>query len=236
MKNLSSFCAVLVAVCITSFCHASINTGDLVRIDDALGSNNGGAFLATDLTGPIASPFLTFCLEQNEFFSPGSTYYVTVETVAFFGGDGLADIGGEGTAGTVGPPRNDPISPMTAWLYSNALAGSLAGYSNTDAGNTALQYAIWYIENEEPAAPTGLALSFYQLADLAADSLSSTDIGNVRVMNVWSSAATAYTDAGRQQSMLVIVPQVVPEAATIAVWSVLSLLGGGLAYRKCRMS
>jgi hypothetical protein len=226
MRNLSVFCALLVAVSLTSFCQASINTGDLVRLDDALGSNSGGAFLATDLTAPIASPFLTFCLEQNEFFNPGTTYYVTVESVALFGGDGLLDIGGKGTAGTVGPPRNDPISPMTAWLYSNALAGNLAGYgySNSDAGNTALQYAIWHIENEEDAAPTGLAATLYSAAFANAGS----DIGNVRVMNVWESQATAYTEAGKKQSMLVLVPEV----STIAVWSVLSLLGAGVAYRR----
>jgi hypothetical protein len=226
MRKLSVFAAIVIAVGLALPCVASINNGDEVRLTDGFGNGPGGAFNVQDLTAPYASNFVTFCLEKNENVSIPGNYYVSVETSAIFGGVGVADIGGKGTAGVLN--SYDPLSPLTAWLYTNALAGTLTGYtasSNND--NDALQDAIWYIENEISSLATGsLAKTFYDAAVTANPS----DIGNVRVMNLWATAADAasHNSAGKRQSMLVMVP----EASTIAVWSVLSLVGAGVAYRK----
>ncbi len=194
-----------------------VSNGDTIKVFDGPGDGSGGSFAIQNVTtssGPDL--FRTFCIEQNEFLSFGTSYYVTLEDRAIFGGEGVADVGGAGSAGVLG--SYDPLSPLTAWLYSNAIGGTLAGYSAAvAAANDALQNAIWYIENEDDSLTSALATAFYTAATTAAP----TSIGNVRVMNLWTGSSTAYTTDGKVQSLLVMVP----EAGTIAVWSVLSLIG-----------
>lgn len=221
MRKLTSFAVVLAACAYSSLAQASLKTGDYVKIYDGPGTGNGGSFLVDPEPAGISN-FYTFCLERNEQIGFGNKYYVTIDNAAIFGGYGVADIGGAGVAGVLG--SYDPLSPLTAWLYRNAIGGTLAGYmANSVTDNTALQQAIWYIENED-TLPAGLATTYYNAAVAAGP----TNLGNVRVMNLWKSKESAYTDGGKVQSQLVTVP----EASSIAVWSILGLIGVAVAYRK----
>ena len=59
--------------------------------------------------------FQTFCVEDSEYFSPGSTYNVQLNTAAVYGMPGA-------TSGS------EPVTLGTAWLYSQFANGSLSGY------------------------------------------------------------------------------------------------------------
>jgi hypothetical protein len=111
---------------------------------------NGGAFTATILNGPANSSsysslaidgngFLTFCIEENEYFNPGGTYNYSLA---------FGSTGGGVSGQTL--PGYDPISMATAWLYSEFAKGTLSvggfDYSHASLGN--LQDAIWFLEGE----------------------------------------------------------------------------------------
>jgi hypothetical protein len=206
---------------------------DQVRLDHP-GDNlrnpsfSGGAFRATTVSGNNgmnggfggdASSFLTFCLERNEYFSLGNTYYTTIDVAARDGG----------VAG--GSP--DPLSPVTAALYlefrNTGSFGAMAALGNglLDTGNEtrSLQRAIWHSEDELDGSeysndPLAVALYNWAVAN------NTGSIGNVRVLNVWgNSGHTQY-----QQDMLTLVP--LPPAA----WAGITALGGviGLGYIRKR--
>ena len=61
--------------------------------------------------------FETFCIEGNEYFNPGRTYYYSISQAAINGG--------------ISGGNPDPISMGTAWLYLNFAQGRLAGYNYT---------------------------------------------------------------------------------------------------------
>lgn len=132
---------------------------DVTITQNSWSYGNGGEFTiasATDLGGVSAAynalnqtgwwdgttfKFESFCLEKDEYFTPGSTYPATISP------NNTAMNGGNDTN------FGDQISLGTAWLYERFAAGTLSGYdySNTaarklDAGE--LQKAIWYLEEE----------------------------------------------------------------------------------------
>jgi hypothetical protein len=144
--------------------------------------NPGGEFTVT-VTGstigsmPVGYQFQSFCLERNETLTLGGTYYAVVNTAAVLGGQG-------------GP--SDPLSPQTAWLYNRFLDGSLPGYDYVSASGhedsaESLQNAIWDFEGEA-ATLDGRADLFQFLAN----NLSGTDIGPVRVLNLYTDAALTH--------------------------------------------
>jgi hypothetical protein len=117
------------------------------------GTDGGGEFQAT-ATGLLQNigqaSFRTFCIEDNDYFTPNGTYYHKINSGAVFGG-----VGYQPTAGA--SSSFDPISIGTAYLYSQFRAGTLTGYSyapsSTEiASATALQRAIWWMENEGTSA------------------------------------------------------------------------------------
>ena len=142
----------------------------------------GGEFKATVGSEGIpgystGSTFQTFCLERNEYFSYGTTYYVNINDEAVNGG--------------VGGPSPDPLDARTAWLYNEFLDGTLTGYDfdDNDIGRrtsaAALQNAIWFLEDEIDSLQTGsLADTFVQMAE-ASDWYSNGFIGNIRIMNMY---------------------------------------------------
>ena len=99
---------------------------------------NGGEFQA--VTSGLGT-FQTFCIEENENFSPGSVYNYRINTGAVKGGAG-ANATDPFTGNSM-----DNISIGTAWLYSQFRDGTLHDYDSTKAG--VLQNAIWYLENEK---------------------------------------------------------------------------------------
>lgn len=80
--------------------------------------------------------YSTFCLEHDNYFTPGKSYYVvSVGEYAIGGGPGY-------NLGTSG----DPVSEETKWLYAAYMTGVFSGLN--DAASI-VQNAIWWLEEEE---------------------------------------------------------------------------------------
>ena len=178
----------------------------IFRRGDFFGTTGGGEFQIELVSDWSVTPvsleydkgFETFCVERDEHIRFNTIYYVDISTAAVNGG----------VAGQEPPGSNlDPLHPWTAYLYRQFITGSLESYNYDNdpmwsydrrASADALQYAIWYIEDEITTLPGGLATTFYD--DAVAENW--TDIGNVRIMNV-------YGDANRtvnKQDQLVMIP------------------------------
>ena len=160
-----------------------------VTFTNSYGGTAGGEFIATPSdfgftpVGLEPGGFETFCVEMNEHIRFNSTFYVQFSDGAVNGGVGGQD-----------PPGGDfdPLDDMTAYLYTQFITGALVGYDyGTGAARVAsadaLQYAIWYIEDEITALPTGWATTFYDDAFDAVHTSGTwqSGLGNVRVMNVF---------------------------------------------------
>ena len=155
--------------------------------------------------------FETFCVEGNEFFSPGSSYNYGISQGAIHGG-----ISG-------GDP--DPISRATAWLYLKFATGTLAGYNYTpgsggDASAGDLQAAIWFLEGEG-----GANNQFSQLAATTLGGnylLDNNGFYGVGVLNLWDG------NGNPAQDQLVLTPgpntHGLPDGGTTIM-----LLGGALS-------
>ncbi|MBC2605813.1 VPDSG-CTERM sorting domain-containing protein [Pelagicoccus albus] len=160
--------------------------------------------------------FGTFCIEKNEYFTPGDTYQVEFNDGAISGG----------VSGAVG--GKDIISKGTAYLYKNYALGTLAGldYGSSSALYN-LQNAIWYLEGETRIGmnPGSSFSSFIDIAmnglGLDLSGIKSDYTGNqVQVMNLTSRGGTL-----QHQDQLVLVS--VPDSgSTIAL---LGLATFGLA-------
>lgn len=216
------------------------------------GSNGGGEFKVTTFTGGgvladqgagvqiSGGVFQTFCLERSESLSFQTVYDFTIDTAAVRGGF-------DGQDGTIGGLTSDSLNAKTAYLYTKFWLGTLTGYDKTvgsgrSASATALQLAIWKIEEE--LVPTGgsgaadlsdrftvgnanynaLAKQFYDDAVNNAG----TGIGNVRVLNLTVTSGGSVT---QRQSLLVIVP--LPSSAWLGL-GMMSVLGvvGAIRRRK----
>src|SRR5262245_2745515 len=147
---------------------------------------NGGPYQATvNGTGPTGtgssalgmySPgqsFLTFCIEEGEFFNPGTQYAGVISDRAVFGNNGTNSGG------------SDPLNSQTAFLYSHYMAGDLstlvAGFNANSLNNLqSLQKAIWKFEGESTALDA-MGTSLYN----AAQSLANGTTYNVAVLQLW---------------------------------------------------
>jgi len=170
---------------------APIVAGDLVVLTDGPGNTGGGEF--NMFVNGSATSFITFCLQRTE--SIGFNQQFRVGSVTNY----ADDAGG-----------NDPISSQTAWLYTKARNGTLAGYNHTQAAANALQNAIWHFENEITLAASAiLDNKFIREANEA----NLHGIGNVRVANLF------FMNGQKAQDQLVLQ---VPGPAALA------LIGPGL--------
>ncbi len=192
---------------------APLNTGSFIKLADSYGNTGGGEFIASIVGGSAGDSFITFCLERNEYFTPGQTLRVGSVTDSAMSG---------GVSG--GNP--DPISSRTAWLYTTYRAGGLSDYSTGTNGArvsdaNSMQRAIWYLEGEITVDDVvgGLA---YKNDTQAKDWVQAADdavangwsgIGQVRVLNLWreSSVGSGNFNAPAQDQ-LYITP--VPEPET----------------------
>jgi hypothetical protein len=182
------------------------------------GTTNGGEFIITVLEDPIGiypknATFVSFCLETNEYINYTNEYYVTINTGAVQGGSG-------GSGGY----NPDPLSPMTAYLYSLWIDG---GITHDDSHANDLQKAIWYIEGETLGVNNSLVTQASAAVAPGGSwyNLWGDTIGDIRVMNLWTDKdCNGYY--GYAQDQLVRVP--VPGAV------LLGLLGLGVAGLKLR--
>jgi hypothetical protein len=184
---------------------------DVAATPGAVGTNpgGGGPFTITIDTGfarsatleqmrLLQNPFLGFCLEYNEHItlSGNQNYYVNVSNQAVNGGGG---------------PNPDPLSMVTAYLYSEFRAHP-ASYTAQDAAD--LQNAIWWMEEEittgqRTASATTMinnaktALGLTALSDTALRALNANGAYSVRALNVYSNS----TLTEMNQDMLAMVPE-----------------------------
>ena len=165
--------------------------------------------------------FQTFCIEHNEYFTPGRGYTWSISPNAMYGGQ---------------PSGGDPISQGTAFLYSQFASGTWSLYNYTlgpGRVNSAheLQRAIWALENEDGGALSDaikLALrEEFGAASTEADwRIDNNGKYNVRALNLGT--------PGCVQDQLVMVPE--PSTYIAAALLGFPVLVNGLrVWRKRRL-
>lgn len=214
---------------------AAIQAGNYVYFFDGAGNTGGGEFGVQRDTGGGRNASLveqmTFCVQTNEFLNFSNKFYV--ESVTDYVTYQPNTSGGSGGI--------DPISPKTAYLYTQFSKGTLSNY---DYGNASLrvldanslQRAIWFLEDE--LTSQSLLNSYFgdqQAKDWVDEATAAgwTSIGNVRVMNLRWDGPTG----NRAQDQLFMGPEqevVVAEPASIAVWSLLGATAFGFVRLRRR--
>jgi hypothetical protein len=151
--------------------------------------------------------FESFCIERNEYISPGSTYN--------------AEINEEGAVnGGVDGGNPDQVSIGAAYLYNNFVLGSLAGYNYTaGAGRSTtagqLQQAIWFLENELTLTATEIAANpFLQAVITQFGSIANAQLDNDPTLYPVYALNLTTTSGGIAQDMLVRYVSV-PEPSTL---------------------
>ena len=190
------------------------------------GDNGIASFIAFDVsTGGVelgdTSSFQTFCLETSALAVDG-TYFVRIDTA---------------TDGDVSGQSDDPISPATAYLYTTFrtdpglldayLPGSASFMGTAEERLRAvghLQQAIWRLENESGGVANGLFMH----------ALTSgwTDIGDVRVMQLWDTYDAGTGMYGGARNDMLFLPTVIPSPES----AMLGLIGLGVLISVGRRS
>lgn len=186
--------------------------------------------------------FYSFCVERNEIFEYNTTYLGEIATSAVDGG--------------VGGGSPDPLSGVTSLIYrefrsgpgdvSSPLFGGAgtfgAGYSNAFQ-TIAIQFAIWYAEDEFASLNTSLLASYNfspaTKATIISDAQAIFDwaransdgaMHGVRILRLWDEYDPTFGYSGNRQDILTIIP--LPPSA----YAGLGTLGGlvGLAHLRRR--
>ena len=182
-----------VALLSTAPAHADpVQAGDIVQLrltgpdNQAIARFGSGGPFRMDLPGTSSADFITFCLEIDEYFTPGENLKIgSISTQALRGG--------------LNTDSGDFISGTTAFLYTQFRANA-AGYTN----GALLQEAIWKLEHEvSTASAAAVNLIGGAQAEMAAIGWGLNDLGDVRVANLYRGAGYS-THA---QDMLVMVPE-----------------------------
>lgn len=173
------------------------------------------AHIATITDGSITSPnhswdvgdsFTTFCIEKNIGVNLGNNveYFVSVDT---FAAKGVLD--NPAPYGSV-----DPLNAPAAWVYEHFMLGDLPLNGATPFTLAQIQHAIYYLEGEESTHHSAGSQALAQAAlNATGNDPTSLDIGQVRVMNLWSLVwhsghgnTPGYYEVVDRQSQLVYIP------------------------------
>lgn len=214
--------------------YVNVFAGNHIKLYNGIGSGNGGEFDAVlqEFNGSSYDPtdvtWSTFCLEVDEYFHYGQLLNVAGVSDTAYAGGSNTDAG-------------DPISYATAWLYTQMSTGTLVGlnaagtevsgsYSDNHVANaTYLQKAIWYLEDESLGVHN-------KYVDLALEA-GWTSIGDVRVLNLERYKNGQWVHAQDQLvllSPLQVLPPLVPEPSTFALFGIGGLALAGYGWRRKR--
>jgi hypothetical protein len=209
----------------------TVTAGSYVVLSDSYGTTGGGEFNGQIVGTTSAVDFVSFCLETNEYFTPGQSLLVSsISNAATMGGV---------AGGSFNPATGryeDPLRAATEWLFTQFALGTLSGYAFGSTGSdrvnsaNALQTALWYLENEVSSV-SGQALTWVNAA-LAAESGGWLDLGdNVVVLNLLRRDSSGnYTVKAQDQ----LIYQSVPEPGTTGL--LLLGLGAVQVYRRRRQA
>jgi hypothetical protein len=164
----------------------------------------------------------TFCLEVSETFTTGTSYSAVIGTAAVTGGkDWAGGVYGQEPLATV---VSDPLDPRTAFLFTRFMEGD-----SRLTDEIMLQNAIHYIEAESTTSN-----SYVTLADAAVaegGEWYGMELGNVRVMTLWTTMEAPSCYSGYAQDQLILV-NAVPEPGTLALVGIGMALAGRLRRRR----
>jgi hypothetical protein len=160
--------------------HDSTPGYSLKILEDGFGGYGAGTVLTS------------FCVEKDEHFDPGRSYYAVINTAAVNGG--------------IGGPNPDPLDERSAYLYTQFISGN-PSFQNQQK----LQDAIWYIEQEG-----GCGNTYAGLADLAVRNGDWSGLGTVRVLNLYTGYDGVHYSGRVQDQLISIVPVPVPGAILLA--------------------
>lgn len=195
-----------------------------VKLTSLSGASSGGAFAVEliwgSLTGSVyegASPaknlFTTYCVEAGTTFGLSTTYWASIDPLAYAGTNGAA---------------GDRPSDVTEWIYDQWLAGNPSGWTQT-----AISQAIWWAEEESGGAKNAVVTAALGSLSYAATTVAGglANAQHTWAMNLWDDftqvGGTDEWTATDRQSQLITVP--VPAAALLGL---LGLTAAGIRLRK----
>jgi len=123
-------------------------------------------------------------------------------------------------------PTDDVLSDWSAWLFREAMLGSLSGFNNNTQDQHDIQYAIWWEENELASAPSYYDPSTVATWRSAFDASGWINDGQVQVVNMYRDV-----DLTNHAQDQLILANPVPEPTTVMLFCV-GLLGLTYTARK----
>ena len=167
MKKLVLAAMVLLVCAGSAQAGPFIQPGTFIQISNGLGDTSGGEFNVSLAQGEAFDPFVTFCVQTNEYVNLPGVYYV--KSITNYA-EAEPDAGG-----------TDTISDQTGWIYANYLAGNTFGGLTGALRADAVQLAIWQLENEDLGSPTAAQTA----AKNAVLNLAYSSVSNVAVLNLY---------------------------------------------------